>query len=189
MTNDFFKRAAKRRPPNPFMEPWEIAAAHNHISLPRVARIQGETFGKDRHHLMIHDAWGCKPVEGHHDDHYADYTFPEGWRIRRAEWDDHPAELLDPLDDARAEIIGPEEIYGAPMLSILPRYHVVTRYDLDERVRVVAVDRRSNRSIRQTVWISPNEQALILRQIAEYTEWLNEVKPDHCDVFAYWGDV
>jgi hypothetical protein len=189
MPNDFFTRQPKRRPPNPFLEPWELAAAQNRISLPRAASIEGRKLGKDQHNTMICDAWGCKPVEDSQDDYFADFIFPPDWRIDRAEFADRPNDLVDPRGDVRATIIGPEEVYGPSTLVILPRFYVSSRYSLDDMVRVMAVDRRGNRVIRQTEWISPNDQPRVKHLTDVYIDWLREVKPNQNDPFLYWSDV
>jgi hypothetical protein len=179
----------KPRPESPFLERWEMAAPGNVISLPRVAVIQGQKLGRNEYFGRVRDAWGCRPVNDHGAGHYADFAFPAGWHLRRGEFVHQPAELVDAMGDVRAEIVGPEEIFGDPMLVLMPRYYVSTGYALDDSIRVVAIDRRSNRVLRQTEWVSPNELEYIERQIRVYEAWLNVLKPRHRDPLSYWGEL
>ncbi|MFP3638142.1 hypothetical protein [Paraburkholderia sp. SIMBA_054] len=185
----FFTRKPRVRPINPFLEPWEMTNEANVISLPRIAQIADRRLHRDDHAESMCVAWKCHPLDFRYDEWIADHAFQPGWHVRAAEDRDLVSELVDNSGALRAEIVNRQLIDGYSILSILPRFYVTAQHDPADNIRVVALDRRDKRVMRQTRWMSPSEHKYVKHLTTEYAGWLDELKPNHRDPFAYWSEA
>jgi hypothetical protein len=122
------------------------------------------------------------------DDEYSDYRLPDGWHVR-VPLKSAMRELVDGAGNVRAHIIDRSRIDYGSVLQILPRYYVSIESDdavWADRMRVSVVDRVGSRRIRVSRWV-PTDQVDVRASIeAEFTVWLDEIRPGHRDPFAHW---